>query len=144
MPAKKSTKAKTSNKNKITKEETAKGKALAIISYFGVLALIPYFAERKNKFVRFHAVQGMNLFLIELIVNVCLGMLVSLKSNSYCANNPVVCAVSGGFGVIGSLSFIYQVLWTVVLTLAILGIIYAAKGQAKELPIINKLKIVKK
>ena len=50
------------------KEDIEKGKLMAVLSYIGILVVIPYFAEKENKFVRFHAIQGLNLLLINLIV----------------------------------------------------------------------------
>ena len=38
---------------------------MGIIAYFSLLALIPYFCEKKNKFVVYHAKQGMNLLIFE-------------------------------------------------------------------------------
>ena len=40
------------------KKDNESKKSMAILSY--IIPLIPYFVEKKDKFVRFHAVQGMN------------------------------------------------------------------------------------
>ena len=53
-----------------TKEEKDAGKLMAILSYIGILCLIPYFVEKDNKYVRYHAIQGLNLFIISLIISV--------------------------------------------------------------------------
>ena len=37
---------------------------LAILSYLGLLAFIPYFAPNESKFVKYHATQGMNLLIM--------------------------------------------------------------------------------
>ena len=37
---------------------------MGVLSYLGLLALIPYFSKGQSSFVRFHALQGMNLFLL--------------------------------------------------------------------------------
>jgi len=52
-----------------SKEEIENGKLMALLSYIGILALIPYFAEKENKYVRFHAIQGLNLLIINLVVS---------------------------------------------------------------------------
>ena len=41
--------------SEFTKEEIDNGKGMAILSYIGILVLIPYFAEKNNKFVVFHS-----------------------------------------------------------------------------------------
>ncbi len=43
--------------------------AMGILSYIGILALIPYYSKDQSQFVRFHAVRGMNLFFLELIAS---------------------------------------------------------------------------
>ena len=47
--------------NEYDKKEIENGKVMAILAYLGILCLIPYFAEKDNKYVRFHAIQGLNL-----------------------------------------------------------------------------------
>ena len=52
-------------------------KALAAISYLSVLFAIPYFLTPNDEFARFHARQGMKLFLFGIIADV-LGALIGL------------------------------------------------------------------
>ena len=130
-------------------KEVESGKGMSILSYFGILALIPYFAEKNNKFVRFHAIQGMNLLLVlvayailygiinAIVTAIAFGNCVTTVYGYYggCASgagavmitNLILGAVGIGFGII-----------------AIIGIINAASGKAKELPVVGKIKIIKK
>ena len=52
-------------------------KALAAISYLSVLFAIPYFLAPKDKFARFHAKQGMKLFVFGIVADI-LGSLIGL------------------------------------------------------------------
>lgn len=131
------------------KKDIEAGKAMSVISYLGVLSLIPYLTEKKNGYVRFHAIQGLNLFIIELIYSVVYGILTSIiKVDGSC-----------GAGYYGSLASAFGVTckvtpWWVTVplgliglcftVLAIIGIINACQNKAKELPIVNQIKIVKK
>ena len=54
--------------NEYSKEDIKKGKTLGILSYLGILVLIPYLSEKKNKYVIFHAKQGISLLIAEIIV----------------------------------------------------------------------------
>lgn len=86
---------------------------MAVLCYFGILVLIPLLTESKNDpFVKFHIKQG----LVLLITCVILGAVSAI---------PVIGWVVGG---IGSL---------LVFILFIMGIVNAAGGQEKELPIIG-------
>ena len=102
------------------------GKGMAILSYIGILALIPYFAEKDNKYVIYHAKQGMNLFLLEIAASVALGLISSILWILFL----FIWLLSAVVGIAS-------------LVLSILGIVNVLNGKAKELPIINKFQIIK-
>jgi len=115
--------------------DIANNKGLSILSYLGILFLIPLLTAKHSKFAQFHAKQGFTLFLADLVLGM-LGGFVSMVFNglsyisylSFFFIMPTV--VLGAFGVLS-------------LVLKILGIVYSAQGQAKELPVIGKIKILK-
>ena len=109
------------------KKDIESGKVMAILSYLGILVLIPYFAEKNNKYVAYHAKQGLNLFIIEIIASFAFSILSVI------------------FWLI--LFFIVPLLGAALslasLGLTIIGIVNVCNGKAKELPVINKFKIIK-
>jgi len=126
---------------KFTKKDRDENMAMAILCYIGVLVFIPFFAEKKSKYVRYHAVQGMNLLIAWGVYSVAFGLLSFIK-----VTKPIV---SFGY-TIGT----YKVApWWIelpstlvslsLIAISIVGIVNVCKGKAKELPIIGKLKIVK-
>ena len=119
-----------------TKEEKDAGKLMAILSYLGILCLIPYFAEKDNKYVRYHAVQGLNLFLVSLIVSVAAAVLAFV--GAFLALIPVL-----GFILFAIISLVCSLLPLGTFALEIMGVVYAFQDKAKELPIVNKYKIIK-
>ena len=112
--------------DKYDKKDIESGKVMAILSYIGILCLIPYFAEKNNPFVVYHAKQGLNLFLLEVIASVAISVL------------SVILFLL--FFVVGLIGFAVGVCG---FALSIMGIINVCNGKAKELPIVNKLKLVK-
>ncbi len=94
------------------KEDIEKNKAMAILAY--IIFILPLLAAKDSKFAMYHTNQGLVLFLLALGVNVVGGIM------------PFV----GWFIILpfGNL---------LVIILAILGIINAAKGEAKPLPLIG-------
>ena len=48
--------------------DVANNKVMAILSYFWILFLIPLFAAKESPFARFHANQGLLLFIWSIIV----------------------------------------------------------------------------
>ena len=47
----------------------SENKFLAAISYIGVLCLIPLLLKKDDKFVQFHAKQGLVLFIAEIVIS---------------------------------------------------------------------------
>ena len=47
--------------------DIANNKVFAILAYFGLLVLIPILAAPNSKFARYHANQGLTLFILEII-----------------------------------------------------------------------------
>lgn len=97
-------------------------KVMAILSYFGILVLIPIFAAKDDAFARYHANQGLVLFLADIICGI-LGSII------------------GAIPVVGGI--ITLALGVAIFVLMILGIINAAKGEMKPLPLIGGIEIIK-
>ena len=109
--------------------DIAKNKVLALFAYIGILFLIPLLAAPNSKFARFHTNQGLVLFITGVIWGVISG---------------IVNLIVGGVPVLGSLFSILSALVSLALfILAILGIINARTGKAKELPLVGTFKILK-
>ena len=98
-------------------EDIEKNKAMAILAY--IIFLIPLLAAKDSKFAMYHANQGLVLFLLALAVNVVGGIIPFL-----------------GWFVILPFGNLF------VIVLAILGIVNAAKGEAKPLPLIGGFKLL--
>jgi len=99
------------------KEDIEKNKGMAILAY--IIFLIPLLAAKDSKFAMYHANQGLVLFLLALAVNVVGGII------------PFI-----GWFIILPLGNL------LVVVLAILGIINAAKGETKPLPLIGGFKLL--
>ncbi len=93
-------------------------KLLAAISYIGILFLVPLLAAKDDAFARFHANQGLVLFLVGIVLGI-IGVI------------PFVGPIIAGIG--GLVTFVF----------AILGIINAINGAMKPLPLIGGIEIIK-
>lgn len=100
-------------------------KIFSIFAYIGILVLIPLLAAKDSKFGRFHSNQGLVLLIADIVVGIFTGLLGLI---------PYVGIV---FSIIGGL------LGLCALALMIIGIINVANGQAKDLPIIGKIRLLK-
>ena len=106
-------------------EDINNNKAMAILAYLSWLVLIPLFAARESPFARFHVNQGLALAIVEIICWIVFGILSKIP-------------------IIGWLFVVVE--WLVSLAcliLAILGIVNAVNGRAKELPVVGKFRILK-
>ena len=107
--------------NNFTESDVANNKAMAVLAYLGILVLIPYFAAKNSRFARFHVNQGFIVLILNIIVS-------------------VVNSVLGGIKLIHMICVIASIL---VLALAVLGIVNAVQGRAKELPFVGKFQVIK-
>ena len=96
----------------IPKEYIKKGRALAWLSYFGLLLIIPAIIQRNNPYTVFHVKQGMALLIVNVIfIFICIE-----------ANLPVIFC---------------QTVSVVLLIINIIGIVNAIMGKVKPLPIVG-------
>lgn len=108
--------------NNVDVNDAEQNKAMGILAYIGILWLVPLLAAKESPFARFHTNQGLVLFICEValeIVGIILGFI------------PFVGWIFTSLLSIAPIPFI------------VLGIIAAAKGETKELPIIGQFKIIK-
>ncbi len=106
------------DKVEVDQQDIEKNKIMGVLGY--IIFLIPLLAARESKYAMFHANQGLLLFLTAVIINVVGGII------------PII----GWILIIplGNLA---------VFILAIMGIINAANGNVKPLPLIGKYTILK-
>lgn len=101
-------------------------KGMSLLAYIGFLFLVPLLACPNSKFARYHTNQGLVLFLLEFALGVVTGILGII---------PIAGLIIGGL--LSAVGGIFT------LVLMIMGIINAAQGQAKELPLIGKITLLK-
>jgi uncharacterized membrane protein len=112
-------------------DDAEKNKIFGIIAYLGILCLVPVFAVKNSPFAKYHANQGLVLFLGEIVIAIGLAV------------------IDGIFGfvlpssVLGVITFIFSLIWLAPLALTVLGIINAAGGKCVPLPVVGGVKILK-
>ncbi len=111
-------------------QDVEQNKAFAVLSYIPLLFLVPLLVAKDSAYARFHANQGLVLFIFEII---CLG---------------ITSVLSRAFGIIpilgGIVNWMVSLLIGIIeLILTILGIVNACSGDAKKLPIIGAITIIR-
>ena len=118
----------------VTPEDVQNNKAFAILAYFWLLVLVPIFAAKESKFARFHANQGLVLCIVE---------------TAWWLINFIITAIlihTMSWSTLWLLSLWGVIYWLVsvgIFVFAIIGIVNAAQGSVKPLPIFGKYKILK-
>lgn len=107
-------------------------KALGAIAYLGPLFIVSYLAANNSKFVKFHAAQGLALFLAALAARIVLGILLGLTASGTVGGYSMM--MSGG-GVIGVVMALVNV---GVFALAIMGIVKAVQAELWEMPVLGE------
>jgi len=92
-----------------------------VLSYLGLLALIPFFVEKEDREVQWHAKHGLVLTVVEIVVIIGLQIVVMILG-----------AVSGGLGCIVGLLFPFLLLG--ILVVHIMAIMKGLKGDRLRLP----------
>lgn len=115
-----------SNSNQIDQSNTI---LFSILSYLGILWLIPLLVEKNDKIVRFHVNQGIVLCIFDVIGSIAIGILSAIF---------VLIPVISFLAII--ISSLFGILCFV---LMIVGIINVANKSEKPLPIIGKIQILK-
>jgi uncharacterized membrane protein len=106
-------------------DDIEKNKVFAVIAYLGLLWLVPLLAAQDSPFARYHANQGIVLFICFAIAAACCVPFILI---------PFV----------GCLVFPFLALLAVAhLLLVILGIINAAQGRCVPLPLIGQWTLLK-
>lgn len=101
-----------------SQEEIEQTRIFALFSYIGILFLVPLLGAKDSGYARFHANQGLVLFIADIVFGVC-------------ALIPILGWIIAGAG------SVFSTVCTV------LGIINAITGKAKPLPLIGKINILK-
>ena len=110
--------------------DVEKNKVFGIISYISILWLVPLLAARESKFAMYHCNQGLVLTLTWVAVWIVKSILFM-----------VLWHIPGGWTL---MSLIGLLSWVAILALAIIGIINAANGRCKPLPVIgNRFTLIK-
>ena len=92
-------------------------KVMAILAYFGILFLIPLFAAKESPFARYHTTQGFVLFLFMVVFNI--------------------------LAWIPKLGWISYIGYLIGFVFFIIGVINAAGGKMKPLPLIGNITLIK-
>jgi uncharacterized membrane protein len=105
--------------------DVEQNKVYAVLAYIGLLFLVPLLAAPNSKFARYHTNQGVVLFLATVIA-MAGSMVLAMIPLIGCIAGLLPIAIGGG-----------------ALVLMILGIINAANGEYKPLPMIGHFEILK-
>jgi hypothetical protein len=119
-------------------QDAQANKVFAVLAYLGILVLVPIFAAKDSRFARYHANQG----LILAIAGIVYGIAYSILSGVLFG----VAAASGSVTVFGIVTLVIGILgfaFLIYVVFAILGIVNAAKGVEKPLPLIGGITILK-
>ena len=112
---------------RLNEKDIRDNKVMAAMAYLGILVAVPYFMAKESRFARYHAKQGITLFVAEVAYSILYQIFVT-----------AILMVSWRFyyivRIFGYLALEFPIL-------AIVGIIDAINGQEKELPVIGKIRL---
>jgi uncharacterized membrane protein len=107
-------------------QDVEKNKVFAILAYILILFLVPLLAAKDSRFARYHTNQGVVLFLFGAGASVVSTVIWII---------PIIGWLIGCF-----LAFALPIWW---LVMAVIGILNAAQGHEKPLPLIGHIVLMK-
>lgn len=131
----------TDNTNEFDEKDIDDNTFLAMLSYIGIFAFIPYFIHTDSKFVKYHAVRGINLLILEGIYTLLDGLLSMIKVSKVVIDYGSLVGTKMVTPLWISLPM--AIVGGILTVISIIGIINVCKGKAKELPLVGKIKIIK-
>ena len=115
--------------NSFDAQDIESNKLLAVISYLSILSIVTLIVAPNSKYARYHANQGICLLVAEVVFGIV---------------RNIAAILLGFIPIIGWIVImIFNLASIIFLVLSILGIVNAAKGEAKPLPIIGGFQLVK-
>jgi len=113
-----------SEKVNIDPKDAQDNKLMGILSYFGPLVFVPILAAKESPFAKFHANQGLILFIAWFALYIAIMIMGVILPQKLIDLLTILVGL-------GTLAF------------SIIGILNAVNGVAKELPFIGQYKILK-
>lgn len=111
--------------------DAQQNKVMGILAYLSWLVLVPLLAAKESPFARYHTNQGLALAIVEIAWWILSAILTAIAGASY------------SLGLIAIVGVISWILGIIFLVFSIIGIVNAAKGEMKPLPLIGGIKILK-
>ena len=104
-------------------KDIEENKVFALFSYLGILFIIPLIARPNSRYCKFHVNQGIILCIVNAIVGALSSALLNIE--------------------LITITYIISALDLIMLAYTVYGIYNAVTGNAKELPLIGKYRILK-
>ena len=112
-------------------QDAEDNRLMALLAYLGPLALVPYLAAKQSPFAQYHALRGLNLFLLEVAYGVGAAVLSGLFTLVW-------------FRLGLALGLLFNIGWLFFVAMSIIGIVNVCNGEKKDLPLVGALRFIKK
>jgi uncharacterized membrane protein len=115
--------------------DAEQNKGMAVLAY--ILFFIPLLAgtHKTSDFVKYHTNQGIVLVIFCIAFGIVTGILSAIL--------VAIATASFSLGLLMAIPTLFGLLWLIPILLCILGIVNAATGKMKPLPVIGKFTILK-
>lgn len=118
-------------------QDVQQNRGLAWLSYVGLLFLIPMFVKKESPYCQYHVKQGATLCAVEIAYLITKSILLAIINAIFPGYNYYGFIVHSG--VYNVFSILFNLAYIFLVVLMIIGIVNAAKGNKKDLPLISKI-----
>jgi uncharacterized membrane protein len=116
-------------------QDAQENKMMAVLAYFLFFVPLLVGAHKTSPFVRYHANQGTILFIFAVAFSLVYGVIIGIVTG-------ILAALYAWF-LMSVILPLLSLLYVLPLVLCIMGIVNAAQGRMRPLPIIGKFTIIK-
>ena len=121
--------------------DVQQNRGIAWLSYVGLLFLVPLFARKSSDYCKFHVKQGATIVALELVFYIAKAIILAII-NAVAPGHYSWLGYYHHSTVYNVFDIIFNLASIFFIVVAIMGIVFAAKGQKKELPLISKIPFV--
>ncbi len=121
--------------------DVQQNRGLAWLSYVGLLFLVPLFARKNSAYCQFHVKQGVTLCACEIVYLIAKSILLAII-NAIAPGHYTWYGYYTHSTLYNVFNIIFGLVYIFFVVVMIIGIVSAAKGEKKELPLIGKIPFI--
>lgn len=121
-------------------DDVKQNRSIAWLAYLGILLLIPLFVRKRSEFCKYHVKQGALIFCVSIVYFIITRIFLAVVGSIFPGHLYYYAYIPSPIYTVFNLIFTLGSIFLIVIE--VIGIVYAATGKYKEVPVFGKIKIL--